>query len=87
MSTCPEPPFGMPQGDYAVDGFDDATLATLCCLEYGAPYLSTGFAILSKARCGSAAVDAGVPASVCAYACVWAEPFARCNCAAVCGAF
>ena len=35
-------------GDYAVDGYDEATLETVCCLEYGAPYLSSGFALVSR---------------------------------------
>ena len=42
MSTCPDPPFAPPFGDYSVTGFDEATISTVCCLEYGAPYLSTG---------------------------------------------
>ena len=48
LQHCPQPPFAPPEGDYANDGFDDETLASLCCLEYGAPYLSSGFAVLSK---------------------------------------
>jgi hypothetical protein len=48
LSSCPAPPFAPPEGDYSESGFDDATLSTVCCLEYGAPYLSTGFALLSK---------------------------------------
>lgn len=48
LGVCPTPPFSVPQGDYSNGGFDDVTLSTLCCLEYGAPYLSTGFALLSK---------------------------------------
>ena len=45
-SACPGPPFFL-NGDYAAGGYDDATLAEECCLEYGAPYLSQGFALLS----------------------------------------
>ena len=48
LQSCPVPPFAPPEGDYSVSGFDDITLSTLCCLEYGAPYLSSGFAVLSK---------------------------------------
>jgi hypothetical protein len=45
-SSCPGPPFFL-SGDYASGGYDDTTLAEVCCLEYGAPYLSQGFALLS----------------------------------------
>ena len=34
-SACPGPPFFL-NGDYAAGGYDDATLAEECCLEYGA---------------------------------------------------
>jgi len=45
-SACPGPPF-IESGDYANGGYSPATLADECCLEYGAPYLSEGFALLS----------------------------------------
>ena len=48
LQSCPLPPFAAPEGDYSAGGFDDVTLSTLCCLEYGAPYLSSGFAVLSR---------------------------------------
>ena len=48
LQDCPLPPFAPPTGDYSETGFDEVSLSTLCCLEYGAPYLSTGFALLSK---------------------------------------
>ena len=36
-------------GDYVADGtWSDATLAKICCLDYGAPYLSQGFALASR---------------------------------------
>jgi hypothetical protein len=38
-STCPLPPFTI-SGDYEANGFDDITLAGLCCLEYGVPRAS-----------------------------------------------
>ena len=47
-SSCP-PHNGDPfvLGDYVDGGYDEATLAQQCCLEYGVPYLSQGFALLS----------------------------------------
>ena len=35
LQSCPVPPFATPSGDYSDGGFDDVTLSTLCCLEYG----------------------------------------------------
>ena len=48
-SACPGPPLVL-NGDYANGGYDAATLAEECCLEYGAPYLSQGFALLSMLK-------------------------------------
>ena len=48
LQECPSAPFPPPQGDYSDGGFDEATVNAVCCLEFGVPYLSTGFALLSK---------------------------------------
>ena len=48
LQECPAPPFPAPEGDYSNGGFDEATINSVCCLEFGVPYLSTGFALLSK---------------------------------------
>ena len=48
INSCPAPPFPPPQGDYAETGFDEQSLASICCLEYSSAYMSSGFALVSK---------------------------------------
>jgi hypothetical protein len=56
-ASCPAVPQGGAlalSGDYAADGeWSASTLAKLCCLEYGAPYLNLGFSLASRVKLSS----------------------------------
>ena len=51
-SACPVVPIGSTTpllGDYEADGaWADSTLDKVCCLDYGAPYMSLGFSLASR---------------------------------------